>query len=770
MTLFSQNKENQEKFVVIGISVDGNLNSEKSMIIKNSGIEIGDTISFLDDKIRTAISRLWTLNIFSDIQIQIENQVENQIYLLLKVKENPRLKQVVVFGEDEIDEDEVFKKISLKEKSALNHSEIRTFIREIKKMYDEKGFLSANINYEFKNFDSLNNCDLEITINEGNEIYIKEIEFEGNLKFSNEQLQNEFSEIHKSIWWKFWQSAKFDKKKYDEDKNLLNSFYKKNGYRDFQILNDTIDYVENNEAIILRLNLYEGSQYKIRNIFFEGNVIYSSNLLSDKLGFQKGDMFDEEKFEQNLRGNQDQTDIASLYLDNGYLTFNAESEFKTIANDSLDITIKIFERNQYVVGNVEILGNTKTYDYVIRRELYTLPKDKFNRALMIRSIRQLSQLNYFNPEKIKPDYQIIDDKTVNLVYELEEKSSDNVNASIGYSEAFGATGAVGFTINNFSIADPFGGGGGQILNFEWQFGEGSRFRTFSLNFTEPWLYNTPTTVGFSVFDTRQFYYFDLRQTGISARVGRRLKWPDDFFRGDWSVRFQQNNVINGSGLYIEGENKQLTLSQTISRNSTDNPIFPSFGSSVVISSEISGGKFLPGDVNFYKINFSTEKFIPIFNSNRFVFYSSTHFGFLEGLGTQPKIPPIEFFYMGGTGVGYFATTPLRGYDDRSIGPIEGNQVKGGKVFLKNTFEFRFSVSLNPMPIYLLAFADAGNVWSDKKNVDILNLKRSAGVGARLLINPIGMVGFDYGYGFDDGFPYNGKPEGWKFHFVFGRGF
>lgn len=485
-------------------------------------------------------------------------------------------------------------------------------------------------------------------------------------------------------------------------------------------------------------------------------------------------MFDGEKFEQNLRGNQDQTDVASLYLDNGYLTFNAEPEEKIVSDDSLDITIRLAERNQFRNGNINIVGNTKTQDNVIRRELYTLPGSYFNRALMIRSIRQLSQLNYFNPEKIRPDYQLVDDKTVDLSYALEEKSSDNVNASIGYSQAFGATGALGFTINNFSLREPFVGGAGQILNFEWQFGEGSRFRTFSLNFTEPWLYNTPTSVGFSIFDTRQIYYYDLRQTGVSGRIGRRLKFPDDFFRGDWTVRYQHNNVIGGVSYFPEGKTQQFTVSQEFSRNSSDSPIFPSQGSAFSISTDLSTVfRSAPNSSStfYHKWNFSGEKYIPLFGTNKLVLYAGTQSGLIVGGKNDSLITPTEFFYMGGTGIGYFSTTPLRGYEDRSIGPRAGRSgTIGGKFFFKSALELRFSVALNPIPIYVLGFAEGGNVWDSPKYADIFDVKRSVGFGARILINPLGMVGFDYGYGFDDVEPHDGKADGWKFHFVFGRGF
>ncbi|MEK7263185.1 MAG: outer membrane protein assembly factor BamA [Bacteroidota bacterium] len=769
-------QNNTERYVILGLSVEGNIIAEPAAIIGNSGLQIGDTVLVPGEAIRTAVSRLWALNIFSDVEIIIENTVNDGAYFLIRVEEFPRFARLEIVGNDELSEDDITKKIPFTSGKPLPPFEINKAIRELKKQYDEKGYMFATINYVLEKLDTstTNEVVLKLEINEGKEVYVERIEFDGNATYNSNDLKSEFSETHEYTWWKFWSSSKFDKKKYDEDKEKLIGFYRRNGYKDFQIAEDSIEFLEDNEALILHLKLDEGIQYKVRNIVWEGNSIYRAEILNNRLGFVRGDVFDEEKFEQNLRGNQDQTDVASLYLDNGYLTFNAEPEEKIVGEDSIDFTIRLAERNQFRNGNINISGNTKTQDNVIRRELYTLPGSYFNRALMIRSIRQLSQLNYFNPEKIRPDYQLVDDKTVDLSYSLEEKSSDNVNASIGYSQAFGATGALGFTINNFSLREPFIGGAGQILNFEWQFGEGSRFRTFSLNFTEPWLYNTPTTVGFSIFDTRQIYYYDLRQTGISGRIGRRLKFPDDFFRGDWTVRYQQNNVFNGVRYYTEGKTQQFTISQEFSRNSSDSPIFPSQGSAFSISTDFSNvfrTSPNPSSTFFHKWNFSGEKYIPLFGTNKLVLYASTISGLIVGGKNDSLISPIEFFYMGGTGIGYFSTTPLRGYEDRSIGPRSSSSGNiGGKFFLKTAMELRFSVALNPIPIYVLGFAESGNVWDSPKRADIFDMKRAVGLGARILINPLGMVGFDYGYGFDDVEPRDGKADGWKFHFVFGRGF
>ncbi len=365
---------------------------------------------------------------------------------------------------------------------------------------------------------------------------------------------------------------------------------------------------------------------------------------------------------------------------------------------------------------------------------------------------------------------LVDDKTVDLTYEVEEKSSDNINASVGYSGAYGMTGALGFTINNFSISQPLSGGAGQILNFEWMFGEASRYRTFTLGFTEPWLFDTPTLFGVTLYDTRQVYTFDYERTGGSIRVGRRFKWPDDYFRGDWILDVQSNNVRDGLGIYREGRSSQVSITQVLSRNSVDNPIFPTSGSSVALSIQMSGGPLLPGNLDFHKWLFNSEWYLPMFGSSKLALYLSSSYGYIAKFYNDSFIQPYDMFFMGGTGLGYVSTTPLRGYEDQSVGPRnESDDITGvwpwpsrrsnsGSRFPSSRYRFTFWV-----------FSREANVYESLSRADFFDLKRSAGLGVRLQINPIGMLGFDYGYGFDDVYPRDGKPDGWHFHFVFGRG-
>jgi len=361
------------------------------------------------------------------------------------------------------------------------------------------------------------------------------------------------------------------------------------------------------------------------------------------------------------------------------------------------------------------------------------------------------------------------DSTVNIKYNLVERSSDQFNASVGYSGTYGVTGALGLTFNNFDIAEPFSGGAGQTLNFTWQFGEGGTYRTFNIGFSEPWFYDTPTLLGFNLYDTRTNYTYDVRETGAIMNLGRRFKWPDDYFRGDWSVKYQNTNVIYGGDYYQTGSRTQFSLRQIISRSTIFDPLFPVSGTKISNSTELSGGPFLPGNTEFIKNIFEAEGYTPLFKNHKLVLYYNFEFSFINPFGKDKYLPPTEYFYMGGNGLTY-NTIALRGYDDRNVGPKNASfNPVGGKVAIKYSTELRYPLSLDPFPIFALIFAEAGNVWADIKKTDPFDLRRSAGFGVRLFLPAVGLIGFDFGYGFDRLIVDRESPK-WIFHFQFGRGF
>jgi len=797
-------------YKILGISVEGNKTADASTIIGYSGLKIGNEIQLTGDQnVMNAIKQLWSLNLFSDIKILVDKQVANGVFLLIKVSEFPRFEKAVIQGNDKISTSDLEAKIDLERGQILKPQDEDRIKLEFKQMYEKDGYLNAQITMEdyvyFTADTTKNEIDvvwrnskdfsdeytakydlndntyfnlidkikdrilLMIRIKENQKVVVRKIEFVGNHAFPGDKLKGQMDNTEEAVWWKFWSSAEFNPKKFEDDKKSIVKFYRENGYRDAQVLSDSLIYSNDKKDLTILIDVYEGPQYKIRNIKWEGNTVFPTSALNERLDFKKGDVYDYEKFEQNLHGNKAQNDVSSLYLDNGYLMFNLNTTETKVDADSMDINIRVDEKNQFRVGEVSIAGNDKTKDKVIRRELYTIPGDYFNRGLLLRSVQQLANLKYFNVEKLYgPDgisTNLKNDSTVNVGFNVEEKSSDYLNASVGYSGSFGFSGAVGVTLTNFALDHPFTLGGGQILSFNWQFGVSNIYRTFSLGFTEPWMFDTPTLVGFDLFDTRQQYYYDMSQQGATVRVGRRLKWPDDYFYIQGMFRYQYNDVLNGEGFYVQGITHQYTLGATVSRKDIDNPIFPSLGSNVALDAELSGGPFLPGDLNYYKIDFSSEWYNRLFNTSKITLYADIHYGYIHELDaqTKPRINPFERYFMGGNGL-VIATEPLRGYDDRSIGPTSG-----GDVMMRYTVELRFAVTLEPVPLYLLTFAEAGNVFLDIQHTDPFDLRRSAGVGARIMINPIGLIGFDLGYGFDRKLV-NGNAPAWLFHFQFGKGF
>ncbi|MBU1099933.1 MAG: outer membrane protein assembly factor BamA [Bacteroidetes bacterium] len=800
-----------KNYKILGISVEGNSTTDANTIIANSGLRVGDEFQIPGDETINAIKRLWKLTIFSDVQILIDKELDDGVFLIIKVDEYPRLDRYVITGDDEISKDDIEEKIGLVGGQTLKPQSINKIKLEIEKLYEEEGLLNAQITpviYEFAEADTTdetittlwretNNLTneyeleyeytpnrryvlleklknrklLEFKIDEGSIVEINQVSFNGNEKYDDDELRGELEETTETAWYMFWKSNKFNKKGFETDKDLLKNFYRKNGFRDFEIESDSLALSEDKTLMDVVVNVYEGPQYFIRNIDFTGNTLYSDEELFSHVNMRKGDIFDFEKLNQNLRFNEAQDDVSSLYQNFGYLAFNLQVQEEKVAEDSLDINIKIIEGSRFRIGTVKIEGNDRTKDKVIRRELYTIPGDYFSRSTIMRSIQQLSNLTYFNVEELYKtgvDYKPENDSTVAIIINVQEKSSEYFNASVGYSGAFGLSGSIGLTLNNFSITEPFQIGGGQQLSFNWQFGVGNFYRTFSLGFSEPWFMNTPTMIGFDVFDTRQRYIYDLRQSGGTLKVGRRLKWPDNYFYLMGMFKFQYNNVLGGAGFYREGLSRQYTVGATISRTDIDNPIFPSTGSKIQLDAQLSGGPFLPGDVDYLKINLKTEWYKRLFNSNRVALFTSVDIGYLKELSDDTIVQPFEYFFMGGNGL-IIATTPLRGYDDRSVGPrsADGNII-GGKVKARFIFELRGALALEPVPIYLLAFAEAGNVFYDIKDTDFFNLRRSVGIGARLLIQPIGMIGFDYGYGFDRKLV-DGKEPTWEFHFQYGQG-
>jgi outer membrane protein insertion porin family len=754
-------------YKILSISTEGNKFYDSRIIVSSSGLKVGDEIMVPSEATQAAIMNLWNMKLFSDIEINVDKKVGDGAYLVIKVKELPKLDNMKFSGNDEFSDKDLEEKIPLEKGQVITPQTLKDIEYNLVKLYEEEGYPLAEVKVDqFVN--SYNEAQLRVKIDEGTKISVRRIRFEGNSRVSSGDLKGAMDETSERVWWKFWDKSRFNRKDYEKDKALILDYYRENGFKDATIVEDKLTYKNNKEDVDILIKVNEGPKFKIGRITFEGNEVYKDSLLVELIDMKRGDVYNVQKFQQNLRGNESQTDIASMYLDNGYLGFQAEVDETVKDNNYVDLNVKISENHQYRIGLVSFSGNTKTQDKVIRRELFTLPGQYFNKTAMVRSMQQMSQLNYFNPESMNYDFVQRNDSTVDLVYIVEERSSDQLNASVGYSQTFGFSGSLGLTFNNFDILDPLSGGAGQILSLQWDFGTDGSYRTFRIGFTEPWLFNTPTSGGIDVYDTRQNYTYQIQETGSTLSIGRRFKFPDDYFRGDWFLKFQRTNVIQGAGIYETGVRSQFSIGQIISRNSTNSPIFPSVGSKISLSAEVAGAN-LVGTTNFYKLGFKSEAFKSLDNSGKLVLATIFDIESISSLSSDNYVPPNELFFMGGSGLSY-NTVALRGYDDRTLGPKNsiGSPI-GGRFFMKYSVELRYSLSQDPIPIFLTAFAEAGNLWKSFKQADFFDLKRSVGVGARLMLPAVGIIGFDLGYGFDRKIVDNQDPA-WLFHFQFGRGF
>jgi outer membrane protein insertion porin family len=754
-----------KSYLIAGVSVEGNTYADAQTIITISGLKVGEEMKIPGPKQQEAIRNLWQRNQFESIDIVIDKITASGVFLTIKVSEFKRFSWLEIKGNDKVSSKDIEKAIAKVKGDILSAYEVDLAKDAVKALYEKEGLMYAKITPNLIPTDTGLYARLEMTIEEGADFYVDSIIFSGNQLLTTSDLVGAFEDTKTKTWWKFWSSSKFDKLKYEDDKKKLLQFFRSKGFIDADIVNDTIIYYPEIQKVSVHVDIFEGKKYYLRSVTFEGNTVYPQEILFRRLNIPLNEPYDAERFDKNLSGNEDQSDVASMYLDNGYLGANLIKEERKGEGDSLDIVVKVFERDRYIIRKVEIVGNSKTKDKVIRRELFTRPGEYFNRSAIIRSVRGLGVLNYFNPEALKPDIKPVDNTKVDVLYRVEERSTDTFNASMGYAGTFGLTGSIGITLNNFSFSEPLRGGGGQILNINAEFGQQSRYQTIQLGFTEPWLNNTPTTLGVNLYSIRQNFVFNLTRYGASVNIGRRLRWPDDYFRVDGVVRAQYNEQTASQGVFRAFNGGELSLTGSISRVSLDNAIFPTSGSRFTYSSTFAAGGIGIGKVDYLKNTFNLEMFHPLASVDgnpRLVLYMSTDMGYVAGIRSDTNILGNELFFMGGNGLGGFAITPLRGYVDRSIGPSGG-----GRVMTRHVVETRFALSLNPMPIYLLAFAEAGNVWENLRSADPFDLKRSAGLGVRVLLNPIGLLGFDYGYGFDPQGT-TGPRSGWQFHFQFGR--
>jgi len=784
--------QSQQEIMLKGIKVEGNTLTNSDVIIFTSGLK-EDNILKAGDFSR-GIKQLWKSGLFNDVQIYIDEETEEGISITIAVDEAPVLGKIVITGDKKVSKTKIDEALGLRIGQRIPDFKIEAGQSKILDLFSEEGFLLATVDMSIEEakIDTTlanqtlaeNTRDLNINIKEGNRVKIGKITFIGNEKFSGRRLRKSLKETKQQRWYFFWRSS-FDDNKFQDDQETMKAFYQKRGYRDIKIISDSISYSNNKKKMNIWLTLNEGLKYYYRNFSWDGNELYNDEQLNKALGISNGEAYNEEDLQKGIYER-----AQSLYMDKGYIYSNIIPEISPVRKDSIDVHFYVIENQKVYVRNVLISGNTRTRENVIRRELKLYPGDVFSRQKLIRSQREVWILNYFG--NVVPDVLPVDDNNVDLEITVEEKSSERANLNVGYTKEYGMTGGGGIEFMNFRgkgqrfmFSASTGLSGGSSYNYSG--GERSKYHSFSLSFTDPMINDTPNLVGGSLFysfrgaSTQYYYPIDLTVLGGSLIWGRRFRWPDDFFRGQWGIQITKK-VYNGSqndlNLYTGGleQSVGVNISQTITRDSRDRPEFTFSGSRMIWKTTLSGG-ILGGNEDFHKHKLSLELYSPLVS--KFVLVNSFNAGIIGEIGANDDarsiIPYDERFIMGGNGIPY--GNMLRGYDDNAIGPISssGSPI-GGNSMLKFNTEIRFLLSENPV-IYALAFAEMGNVWADKNMMEPfhlvrtgpLTLKRAAGVGIRFFMPMIGMLGFDIGFGFDD-ITGSGEPQGWKTTITFGQQF
>lgn len=807
-SMISNTPMTPEEVEILGISVEGvDTESMRSFAIRSSGLTVGETVTLPGDpSISEAIRNLYKLRVFSDVKIVEERRLEDGVFLMIQLTEEPQLAEFTFSGIRKRDRRKLEEEIPLFRGTRVRPADLERSKQIIKDYFDEKGYLLAEVTAT-KSSGPENTIIVDFAVNKGEKVRIRRVLISGNENVSNRSVRRKLKNTkpRNSIF--FWRKARFDPMQYEEDKvNVINHFNSK-GFYDARIVQDSVwlDTFNGKPGKVVSLKIHEGPKYHVRNIEWEGNTVYTDELLTSALGVKEGDSFNSERIEKNLYGNPSSSDVSSLYMNRGHMLFRVQPEVRVVEGDSLDLNYDLYEGDIFSFGEISIAGNDKTKEHVIRRELYTIPGQTFSRELIQETIRRLSQLKYFNQEKLGAGPSIDldqDNKKVNLNYNLEEIGSDQLELSGTYGR-WGVILMLRFGFNNFSAQDlfnpsawrPLPSGDGQQLTVSLQ-ASGRQYQNYSLGFTEPWLNGRPTPVGFQVSHARfsgvNFYGYNnltnedesdsgIRFTNTSGRIfyEQRLKWPDDKFSTSTSLGYQFYSNTNYTAALPSGRSQQVTVRQSLSRSSLDHPIFPTVGSTFLLSGELALP--LSDFIQYHKWKLSTSWNVPIMPKITTSF--SADFGYIGSLTGDDVL--FERYIVGGSPFdvqGYRSNfgkdiVYMRGYPSRVLGPRRGNEAIGGRILNKFTSELRvLAVQTPQLTAAPYLFMDAANTWDQIHTYNPSQLYRSAGLGARLFLPILGMLEIAYGYNFDEFTPIstqNSNHDGsrrWFFQFTLGQGF
>jgi len=826
-------------YTIGGVTVSGSKYLDEELLISISGLAPGDKIKLPNDaKIAKAIQNLWKQSLFSNIEINTERIQGDKVFIDIHITERPRLSKYNFKGIKENDAKELKEKLGLVKSKVVTEATKQSAIVKIRKYYAEKGYTNVTTEIQENEDTSLvNTVILTFVIEKGQKVKINQVNIFGNENASSMKLKKQmkgtkemarislyganresvygentndlhgylkgrgFLSISKTaqlidpyVRYGVFSASKFNVKKYEEDKQLMVEYYNSIGFRDAGIVADTM-YAASNGHMNLDLKVVEGNRYYFGDVEWKGNTKYNSEELSKMLGIKRGDIYNSELLAKRLGKipTAEGDDIGSLYLDDGYLAFNSDIEEKSIINDTINYIVKIIEGDQYTLRNVNISGNDKTHEHVIRRELRTYPGNKFSRTDIMRSQREIANLGFFDAEKIGIQPTPHNDGTVDIDYTLTEKSADQLELQAGFGGGLGITGTIGVSFNNFAMRnigkmkewDPLPMGDGQKLSIRGQ-ANGKWYNSLNAGFTEPWLGGKkPNSLSVNLYRT----YFAGNQgssisghmttLGAGASLSKRLKWPDDNFVLSYGLNYQLYNIKDYTffGDFTRGSANNLSLKITLARYSIDQPLYPRSGSNIMLSGQFTAPYSLFGNkdyenmssaekykwIEYHKYRFTAEWYQRV-KGNLILKLAAKH-GYL-GYYTPQLQSPFERFQVGGDGLSGFTIygrdiIAQRGYEIYSSS-------SGATIFNKYQAELRYPFSLNPSStIYGLAFFEAANAWDNFKSFNPFQLKRSVGLGVRIFLPMFGLLGLDYGLGLDRLTPGTKFGQATKFSFMLG---
>lgn len=787
---------------IAGVKISGIQYLQTDVLISMSGLELGKTIKVPGDDISDVVKKFWSQGLFEDVKVTAEKIEKGKIWLDIYLKERPRLSSFKIDGLKKGESEDLEEKLNIRVGRQVTTDLLNNTERIIKDHFIEKGFFNTSVSIiQAKDTLRPNQVSLYIKVDKNKKIKIDEISFGGNTVFDDNRLRRVMKNT-KKVNLNFFKPSKYILEKYKEDKRSLISFYNEYGYRDATIIYDSLITMEGENKLVLKIGIQEGRKYYIRDIRWIGNTIYTDDVLDLYLGIRKGDIFDQTLLDKRLETDEDA--VSSLYLDHGYLFYDLTPVEVRVEDDSIDFEMRIHEGKQARINKVIISGNTKTNEHVVRREIRTKPGELFSKQEIIRTVRELAQLGHFDPESINPvPIPNPAEGTVDIEYQLVERANDQLEISGGWGAGM-LVGTIGLRFSNFSARNildpkawrPIPSGDGQTLSLRAQ-SNGKYYRSYSFSFVEPWFggkkpnslalsaYHTKTTNALSIWDQGDR---SMEITGVSVGLGRRLTWPDDFFSLYNEISFQQYNLHDWAGyfLFSNGSSNNVSFTTTLARKSIDQLIYPRRGSSFSISLQLTppysmfnNRNYADMDVNskykwieYHKWKFQADWYTSLVGN--LVLYTRGHFGYLGHYNNDIGPSPFEAFDVGGDGMsGYniygYEIIALRGYENSSLTPrVDG--LKSGNVYTRLTFELRYPITLNPSAtVFALAFLEGGKAWYSIEEFNPFMVNRSAGFGLRAFLPMFGLLGIDWGYGFD---PVPGLPNANRsqFHFSIGQQF